>query len=203
MAKDDAGFQTERSMTTPATTPADGELLPCPFCGAGETVLHVNKGTWLGRGYGEPVSVEIRHWCPQEPGQPSRPILRIGRDESSAIAAWNRRATPSPGKAPEPVAWRHEIVEPTGQHLTLYSASPDNQWSHWIGQYRDECRYTATPLYASPGKAAAEDAARYRWIAENAIVETAQWRNDGRDPASTKHVLDRAIDAAIQQERDK
>lgn len=68
------------------------ELKPCPFCGAGETIIHINKGVWNGSGYGEPVSVEVRHWCDDVKGQPSRPILRIGRDEASAIAAWNRRA---------------------------------------------------------------------------------------------------------------
>lgn len=70
-------------------------LLPCPFCGGGETQIHVNKGTWNGRGHGEPVSVEVRHWCESEQGQPSRMISRAGRDEASAIAAWNRR-TPQP-----------------------------------------------------------------------------------------------------------
>lgn len=69
------------------------ELLPCPFCGAGESQIHVNKGTWNGRGYGEPVSVEVRHWCADVPGQPSRMISRAGRDEASAIAAWNTRTT--------------------------------------------------------------------------------------------------------------
>jgi len=69
------------------------ELLPCPFCGAGESQIHVNKGTWNGRGYGEPVSIEVRHWCTDVPGQPSRMISRAGRDEASAIAAWNRRTT--------------------------------------------------------------------------------------------------------------
>lgn len=67
------------------------ELLPCPFCAGGETHIHVNKGTWNGRGYGAPVSVEVRHWCESEQGQPSRMISRAGRDEASAIAAWNRR----------------------------------------------------------------------------------------------------------------
>lgn len=71
------------------------ELSSCPFCGAGETVIHVNHGTWTGRGYGEPVSVEVRHWCKEEPGQPSRAIIRVGRDEGSAIAAWNTRAPAS------------------------------------------------------------------------------------------------------------
>lgn len=68
-------------------------LKNCPFCGAGESQIHVNKGTWNGRGYGEPVSVEVRHWCADVPGQPSRMISRAGRDEASAIAAWNTRTT--------------------------------------------------------------------------------------------------------------
>ena len=75
---------------TPDKTPSDA-LAPCPFCGAGETHIHVNKGTWNGQGYGEPVSVEVRHWCAAVPGQPSRMISRAGRDEASATAAWNTR----------------------------------------------------------------------------------------------------------------
>ena len=71
-------------------------LKNCPFCGAGESQIHVNKGTWNGRGYGEPVSVEVRHWCADVPGQPSRMISRAGCDEASAIAAWNTRTTPQP-----------------------------------------------------------------------------------------------------------
>jgi hypothetical protein len=74
------------------TEPTDA-LMPCPFCGACESLIHVNKGTWNGRGYGEPVSVEVRHWCADVPGQPSRMISRAGRDEASAIAAWNTRTT--------------------------------------------------------------------------------------------------------------
>jgi hypothetical protein len=54
--------------------------------------IPVNKGIWAGRGYGEPVSIEIRHLCPPIDGHPSRMITRIGRDEASAIAAWNTRA---------------------------------------------------------------------------------------------------------------
>lgn len=83
-------------------TPSDA-LAPCPFCGAGETHIHVNKGTWNGQGYGEPVSVEVRHWCADVPGQPSRMISRAGRDEASATAAWNTRWG-SPVVAGEPVA---------------------------------------------------------------------------------------------------
>lgn len=84
------------------------ELKPCPFCGAGETMIHVNQGTWTGRGYGEPVSVEVRHWCKEEPGQPSRAIIRVGRDEASAMAAWNRRPASIEQQAAQqdaPIVW--------------------------------------------------------------------------------------------------
>lgn len=81
-------------------TEPDARLDPCPFCGAGETHIHPNKGVWTGMGFSETISVEVRHWCPPEPGQPSRGIVRIGRDEVSAIAAWNRRAnSPANGGA--------------------------------------------------------------------------------------------------------
>ena len=84
------------------------ELLPCPFCGAGESQIHVNKGTWNGRGYGEPVSVEVRHWCADVPGQPSRMISRAGRDEASAIAAWNTRTTTQPQAGAVPLSIAEE-----------------------------------------------------------------------------------------------
>lgn len=84
------------------TASAAPSLMPCPFCGAGDTQIHVNKGTWTGQGFGEPVSVEVRHWCLQDMGQPSRGIVRVGRDEASAIAAWNRRAQPTPPAVVEP-----------------------------------------------------------------------------------------------------
>lgn len=84
-------------------------LKNCPFCGAGESQIHVNKGTWNGRGYGEPVSVEVRHWCADVPGQPSRMISRAGRDEASAIAAWNTRTTTQAqaGAVPLTCEWTH------------------------------------------------------------------------------------------------
>ena len=88
-------------------------LLPCPFCGGGETHIHVNKGTWTGQGYGEPVSVEVRHWCESEQGQPSRMISRAGRDESSAIAAWNRRAPQPVVREPLTDAQIAEIMRDT------------------------------------------------------------------------------------------
>lgn len=69
------------------------ELLPCPFCGAGTTEIRENGRPWLGtKGWGEPVSVSVRHWCEHVDGQPSRMIERVGRDRAAAIDAWNRRA---------------------------------------------------------------------------------------------------------------
>jgi hypothetical protein len=80
-------------MTAKVTpTIARSELKPCPFCGAGETQIREGGKIWSGTKYGAPTSVSVIHWCPAIPGQPSRMIERIGRDEESAIAAWNRRA---------------------------------------------------------------------------------------------------------------
>lgn len=72
-----------------AATP---NLLPCPFCGAGKTLLQPNGRVWSGDKYSDPISVSVHHWCEERPGQPSRMIERIGRDERSAIDAWNQRA---------------------------------------------------------------------------------------------------------------
>ena len=71
------------------------ELLPCPFCGAGTTRVVMNGQTWTGTKYSDPISVSVVHHCDPIEGQPSRQIERIGRDAESAIAAWNRRASPN------------------------------------------------------------------------------------------------------------
>lgn len=68
------------------------ELLPCPFCGAGQSEFRENGRTWMGGRYSEPTSVSVMHWCEEVPGQPSRVIQRVGRDRESAVAAWNLRA---------------------------------------------------------------------------------------------------------------
>jgi hypothetical protein len=78
-------------------------LAPCPFCGAGTTVIRENGLIWQGMKYGEPSSVSVLHHCEATPGQPSRAIERVGKDRASAIAAWNRRA-PTTQAAPAPAA---------------------------------------------------------------------------------------------------
>lgn len=83
-----------KDLTLP--TPA---LLPCPFCGGGTTEIQENGKVWSGMKYSEPASVSVRHWCDEIKGQPSRLIERVGRDEASAIAAWNRRAALSSHQA--------------------------------------------------------------------------------------------------------
>lgn len=67
------------------------ELEPCPFCGAGKTLIEENGKVWAGSRYSEPLSVSVRHWCAPVEGQPSRMIERIGRDRASAVKAWNLR----------------------------------------------------------------------------------------------------------------
>jgi hypothetical protein len=68
------------------------ELLPCPFCGAGTTTIKENGKVWAGTKWGAPNSVSVQHWCEPVEGQPSRMLERVGRDEASAIAAWNLRS---------------------------------------------------------------------------------------------------------------
>lgn len=121
------------------------ELKPCPFCGAGETLIHVNQGTWTGRGYGEPVSVEVRHWCTEEPGQPSRAIIRVGRDEASAIAAWNNRAPAS--REQQAAQQDAELMEFIGsvadfkaQRIRLGSTTGEIRWDVEFGHYGQSVR---------------------------------------------------------------
>ena len=104
------------------------ELLPCPFCGGGITSIRENGRVWTGTHYSEPSSVSVNHHCEPIEGQPSRSIERVGRDDASAIAAWNRRAAteqPSGVELPEPVTWlieRHAFsVSPHGQDAEGHS----------------------------------------------------------------------------------
>ena len=106
----------------PATTPADGELLDCPFCGCSG------------------AKIDPEEWSDDRGNKgPACPECNAMAD---SVSAWNRRAAPSPGKAPEPVAWR--IDDPD-----------DPEIGHWFSEEPTE-GYRSIPLYASPGKAEAE-----------------------------------------------
>ncbi len=67
------------------------ELIPCPFCGGINTIIHENKGIWLGTKYGPPISVEIRHWCEKTEGSLNRCLILAGKDKDAAINRWNTR----------------------------------------------------------------------------------------------------------------
>lgn len=95
-------------------------LKPCPFCGAGTTTVHPNGAMWTGQRKSDPVSVSIRHWCDAVPGQPSRMIERIGKDEASAVAAWNGRAALAAAEA-QPVV---PII------AARYRNSKEGAWSY-------------------------------------------------------------------------
>lgn len=69
-----------------------GALLPCPFCGGGQTSIRENGKVWLGMRYSAPSSVSVWHHCALQEGQPHRGIERVGRDLASAVAAWNTRS---------------------------------------------------------------------------------------------------------------
>lgn len=66
-------------------------LNPCPWCAKGEFRIHELGKVWTGMKYSQPTSYEVIHHCEPTDGQPSRPIIRVGRDLESAISAWNDR----------------------------------------------------------------------------------------------------------------
>lgn len=68
------------------------ELLhPCPFCGAGETLLD-EQTYWTGM-RSQVLSVTLRHWCAAAADEFVRGSVSIRcRDEQQAVEQWNRRA---------------------------------------------------------------------------------------------------------------
>lgn len=75
------------------------ELLPCPFCGAGETRFH-EVGHWTGM-QSVVIAVRIKHWCPRADGQPQSNFEIAGKTREDAIAHWNKRAAPPAPAVPE------------------------------------------------------------------------------------------------------
>ena len=68
-------------------------LLPCPFCGAGDTELREVRlpSAYMDGRQPALVSVEIQHSCARVVGQIRGGVVLAGRDRASAVAAWNRR----------------------------------------------------------------------------------------------------------------
>lgn len=84
-------------ITVPANyTPGEPErvvaLEPCPFCGAGEFFFRALGRMWTGQRLSDPVSIELIHHCPKIEGQPTRAIVRAGRDVQGAVDMWNLRS---------------------------------------------------------------------------------------------------------------
>ena len=125
------------------------ELLPCPFCGAGTTRVVMNGQTWTGTKYSDPISVSVIHHCDPVEGQPSRLVERVGRDEESAIAAWNRRASP----ASVPEGWKLVPVEATKEMEQAFEHCKYSQCD-----YADS--YWDAMLVAAPTPPVSED----RWL---------------------------------------
>ena len=112
------------------------ELLPCPFCGAGTTRVVMNGQTWTGTKYSDPISVSVIHHCDPVEGQPSRLVERVGRDEESAIAAWNRRA--SPASVPEGFTMSEPAILPDGSGFgTMSFPLPKDHWIYKEREYED------------------------------------------------------------------
>ena len=65
-------------------------LKPCPFCGAGETLITPTT-YWTGRS-NTILSVTVRHWCDKGDQQFVSILAIKRRTEAEAIAAWNKGA---------------------------------------------------------------------------------------------------------------
>lgn len=75
-----------------------------------------------------------------------RPEL-AGQIDNIALDIENSLRGPDPVAVPD--GYLHELVEPGCEPRRIYSAFPDNPWSHWAKEHAERCRYTCTPLYAT------------------------------------------------------
>lgn len=66
-------------------------LLPCPFCGAGQTLIKPNT-YWTGM-KSEVISVEVRHWCDETTGIRGSNVTMRAKTQAEAVEKWNRRPT--------------------------------------------------------------------------------------------------------------
>jgi len=191
-------------MTTPATTPADGELLPCPFCG-GKAKLARHENPNRHDIYGRPhiYSIDCMDCA-------ASAVNRYDRDVS--IADWNRRAIPSLAQSSTAdVLW--PLIEKYADAVSLYNEAVridvdiDKAGYECLEIERQLGAALATP---SPGKA---DTERFAFLIERGLELIAcecqvgpprMWTLGGLSQSIGWFPTQReAIDAAIQQERDK
>jgi len=68
------------------------QLKPCPFCGAGETLVEPDSKHWAGMSWNI-LSWQVRHWC-AEPAKGVRGSMVIirAKTEPEVIDKWNQRA---------------------------------------------------------------------------------------------------------------
>jgi hypothetical protein len=159
-------------MTIPATTPADGELLPCPFCGSS---VKIKK-------YTEILGIV----CEQDKGCEGSGlgVAFLPQDQEKAIAAWNVRSASSVDESANlhkkpvddsgemhkqsdtpppqsPIGWYEAEPSCAGADLRalLHGLGPMTHSGrmHWQSD-RPSTTNPVWPIYAtpSPGKAEAE-----------------------------------------------
>ncbi len=176
-------------MNTPTESAAqESELLPC-ICGRND------KGAfapiWCVGDAQKNLGWHIECFCGWQ--GPKKESL------AGAIAAWNTRAPQPPitKDAPAPAQDGVEVI--TDKIIAEYKEHydfPSQGESHM-----HDC--ITSELEGVPaGEADRRDAERYRWLVENATIETNRFKHDGPDVSSTKHPLDEAIDAVIAQQKE-
>lgn len=122
------------------------ELLPCPFCGAGESRID-HQNMWTGM-RNQLVCVHIRHWCEK----PSRSHLCItANTEEEAVAEWNGRAAPPPAGAQQavvegstPGVWFVRKREVDGEVVDCFVAAPDCQGLPYDAEILGDDEYRET-----------------------------------------------------------
>lgn len=65
-------------------------LLPCPFCGDGETLVDESKH-WTGM-RSVVISASVKHWCLRRAGELQSFLEIKGKTMEDAVARWNKRA---------------------------------------------------------------------------------------------------------------
>ena len=79
----------------PDTTHEAPELLPCPFCGGGNTTIEGKGQIWRGvKGYSDPQWYQLNHYGKLSATDdfPRCSVEFRCRTEAKAIEAWNTRA---------------------------------------------------------------------------------------------------------------